>query len=252
MSISSDPTPGDFASAEVAPGVRVQRRSFLGLCSAAILSPHTLSRGLPGCEEEPRLTLDEFLEEVVPTARELKQKLGAKPGRSAEDRYLLTLASHAVRLGDVPAPELRPTPQGEQVEIGVSSIADPFVVLHWRMQPGAVIRLHAHTYGNVCTLGLEGRARVRNYETVEAFDPGVEQPLLVRRTNDQLLDPFGTNLVPLSHGFCHGFEAGPEGARGLDITTRLAERQPTPYLELESSPVDAAAGLHRGRWRFDP
>ena len=204
---------------EVDPGVVLERRSFLGVCTAALLTPHSPTRVLEAPGGEPRLSLEEFLAEVLPVARELKAGLGANPDRSPEDRYLHTLASYAVRLGDVPVPEMRPSSQGGETEIGASWVGDPFVVLHWRMAPGSAIRLHAHTYGNVCTVGLEGRARIRNYETVEPLDVTAEGPVELRRTTDQLLGPRRVNLVPLSHGFCHGFEAGSEGARGLDITT---------------------------------
>ena len=245
----SEPDLGE--SVEVQPGVVVERRSFIGLCSVAFLAPRSSRIAIPTANEEPRLTLEEFLEEVLPVARDLRAELAAKPERSAEDQYLFTLASFAARIGDVAVPELRATSQGEGVGIGASWIGDPFVVLHWRMEPNARIRLHAHTYGNVCTLGLEGTARVQNYETVGAFDVNTDGLVRVRRTNDQRLDPHAINLVPLSHGFCHGFEAGPEGARGLDITTRLAERQPTPYLEVDETPIDAAAGIYGARWSVE-
>ncbi len=237
--------------AEVEPGVVVRRRSFFGLCAAALLAPRGPRARLPRPEEEPRLTLDEFLDEVLPVARELRAGLAARPVRAAEDRYLHVLAAHAVRLGDVAVPELRASSQGDGVEIGASWAGDPFVVLHWRLRPGARVSIHAHTYGNVCTVGLEGRAVVRNYETVEPLDTSAEGPVAVRRTAEQVLDPHGINLVPLSHGFCHGLEAGPDGARGLDITTRLGERAPTPYLELDE-PAGAPAGAPlRGRWRLE-
>jgi len=231
--------------------MRVERRSFLGLAASALLASRTGGTSLGPKDDEPSLTLEEFLEEVLPVARELRAELSARPARRPEDRYLHTLASFAVRLGEVAPPErMNPTSQGEGVEIGANWGGDPFVVLHWRMPPNSVIRVHAHTYGNVCTLGLEGRARIRNYETVEALDTSVSEPVVLRQVADSRLDGGGVNLVPLSHGFCHGFEAGPEGARGLDITTRLAERQPTPYLELEEGWVDRGAGLVRGRWEL--
>ena len=241
---------------EVEPGVVVERRSFLGLGAAALLAPRG-PRALPlgRAADEPRLSLEEFVEQVVPVAKELRAGLAVRPERSAEDRYLFTLASYAVRLGDVPPPELRESSQGEGVSIGASWAGDPFVVLHWRMAPGTRIRTHAHTYGHVCTVGLEGSARVSNWETVGALDLEAEDPFEVRMTNDQVLEPCGINLVPLSHGFCHGFLGGPGdgvvGARGLDITTKLGERRETPYLELEQRPVDAAARLYRARWRLE-
>lgn len=232
-------------------GMNIERRSFLGLAGASILAHRGPRPVIPRPQDEPELTLEEFLEDVLPVARELRAALTARPPRTPEDRYLHTLASYAVRLGDVPLPErMNPTSQGEGVEIGANWAGDPFVVLHWNMSPGSTVRVHAHTYGNVCTVGLEGVARIRNYETVEPLDTSVTEPVLIRQTTDQRLDAGGIDLVPLSHGFCHGFVAGPEGARGLDITTRLAPRLPTAYLELEDEPADRERGLLRGRWEL--
>ena len=192
----------------------------------------------------PELSLEEFLEEVVPVARSLKEDTSAV----GQDRYLHTLASFAVRLGDVAAPEWRSSGQGENTFIGANWAGDPFVVLHWRMEPGSVIRPHAHTYGNVCTVGLEGRARIRNFETLGPPEFESRETVLLRETARQQLTAGRISLVSLQHGYVHGFEAGPEGARGLDITTRLHDRQPTPYLELEEEAVDAGGGVFRGRW----
>lgn len=248
MTIESSPVGG---TDEVAPGVTVERRSFLGLCSAAVLGIGGRQGALPAEDEEPRLGLEEFLEEVLPVARELRARLADTPLRRPEDRYLFTIASYAVRLGEVPLPEFRPTPQGEGVGIGANWAGDPFVVLHWRMRPGSSIRLHAHTYGNVCTVGLEGSARVRNYETIEPLDIHAVGAVDVRQTQDQLLTPGSINLVPLSHGFCHGFDAGSAGARGLDITTRLGDRKPTGYLKLEQEPRDPERRVYAGRWSVE-
>lgn len=231
-------------------GLVVQRRSFLGLAAAALVGSRAPRARLTDPRDEPHLTLEEFVAEAVPVARELRAELGANPARALEDRYLFTIASYACRLADVaPPPSMKPSSQGDGVTIGASWVGDPFVVLHWRIEPGASIRPHAHTYGNVCTVGLEGVARVRNYETVEALDVEAEGEVAVRRTADQRLDPGAINVVPLSHGFCHGFDAGPDGARGLDITTRLAERRPTPYLELVDR--DADADVLRATWRVE-
>lgn len=225
------------------PELVVQRRSFLGLCAATILGPR--SGPGPG-RADPDLSLEEFLEDVLPVARRLRRQLEARPRRTLEDQYLHTLASHAVLLGDVPPPEQRPSSQGEGVEIGASWVGDPFVVLHWTLAPGARVRLHAHTYGNVCTLALEGSALVRNFEA--DVPPGEDRQTRLLRTTDQALRPGDTNLVPLSHGWCHGFVAGPSGARGLDITTRLGERAPTPYFVGREDPLTSPAREFEGRW----
>ena len=235
-------------SFEAAPGVIVERRSFLKLATlalAAIAAPGTaLSRMRDRTDE---LTFQEFLEQVIPVARELVQNSSAL----GQDRYLLTLASYAVRLIDVPVPEeWRDSKQstGPGTWIGFNPGGDPFTVLHWRMEPGTTIRTHAHSYGNVCTLGIEGSLRVRNYEMLGERDFDAKGTFKVRETQDQIVIPGRVNLVPLEHDYIHGFVAGPDGARGLDITTRLKERRPTPYLDLAAEPLDPDLKIYEASW----
>ena len=225
---------------EVAPGVTVARRSFLSI--AAALGASALA-GPIRAGSTTRNTWERFLDEAIPVARDL-----LKPEAYEEDRYLLALASHAVRIAEVALPEMRPSSQGENTFIGANHGPDPFIVLHWRMEPGSVIRTHAHSYGNVVTLGLEGAARVRNYEMIGERDFDTKETFRVRMTQDQLVLPGRVNLVPLDHGYMHGFEAGPEGARGLDITTRRKEPRQTPYLDLAAKPVDASARVYEASW----
>ncbi len=234
-------------------GVSVERRSFLGVASAAI-GAAALGRPTIGPfarTKEARLNLAEFVKEFVPMARDLLRD----GSRTGEDRYLHALASFAVRLADVPVPEMRQNGKGDgpHTFIGANEIGDdaPFVVLHWRMEPGSKVGLHPHTYGNVVTLGLEGEAVIENYEMVGDADFDRVAPFPVRKVHEQILLPGDVNLVPLAHGYVHGFVAGPSGARGLDITTRIRERRPNASLEVATKPVDSARGLYEGVWRFE-
>ena len=228
------------------PGVTVERRSFLSVAAGALLAP-ALARSpaarLAEADGATKITFEEFIAECVPKAREL-----LADGRTSEDAYLHTVAALAVSIAGVAEPELRESSQGSGTFIGGSYGPDPFVVLYWRMEPGSVIRAHAHTYGNVVTLGLEGAARVRNYEMVGETDFEHEGPFLVRRTCDQVLTPGRINLVPLEHGYVHGFEAGREGASGIDITTRVRPRRPFPYLEVSEEALDPGGAVFEGRW----
>ncbi len=234
-------------TAEVEPGVVVERRSFLKLAAAALATVAAPGSALAQMQDrQSDLDFEEFLEHVIPVAKELVSDTSS----TGQDRYLLTLASFAVRMTDVPLPqEWRDSNQGTGpgTWIGFNPGGDPFIVLHWRMAPGTVIRTHAHTYGNVCTLGLEGSIRVRNYEMVGRRNFDVTGTFRVRQTQDQILTPGRINLVPLEHDYIHGFVAGPEGGRGLDITTRIRERRPTPYLDL-AAPVDAGQQIYEARW----
>lgn len=197
---------------------------------------------------DAHLSYEEFLKEVVPIARELVRD----DSRVGEDRYLHTLASYAVRLSGVPEPEMRQNSKGDgpKTFIGANEGGDPFNVLHWRMEPGASISIHAHTYGNVVTVGLQGAARIQNFEMVGEPDFAARSTFIVRKCQEQILLPGTINLVPLAHGYCHGFRAGASGARGLDITTRIREKRPSPVLDVSARATDADFALFEASWKL--
>lgn len=233
---------------------RIERRSFVRLAALAVGSAGIAAARARGEGDAPpkavdaTCTYEEFVREATPLANSLLD-LGSRAG---EDRYLLALASLAVRLGGVAEPEMRRVNAEDQPGhwIGANDTPDdcPFVVLHWKLAPGGVVRPHPHTYGNVVTLGLEGEVRVANHETVGPPDYAQRGTFLVRRTVDQVLLPHSVNLVPLQHGFIHGFVAGPQGARGLDITTRVKDKLPNFSVDIAPEPTDAARALFEARW----
>ena len=141
---------------------------------------------------------------------------------------------------------------GPGTYIGFNPGGVGFVVLHWRMEPGTRILPPAHTYGNVVTVGLEGAVRVRNYEVVGPRDYTTDSDFVAQNTVDQILTVGATNLVSLERDYVHGLDAGKEGARGLDITTRLLPKPDhgVPYLDL-GDPIDpdGAARRYVARWR---
>jgi hypothetical protein len=232
-------------AAELERGAVVERRSFLTVAAAALAAA-----GLPGMARARRLDersdafdYEDFLAEAVPAARALI----ADKSRGGQDRYLLALAALAVRLDDVAQPAMRSNAPG--TFIGANEGGDPFVVLHWRLDPGASIGLHPHIYGNVVTLGLEGAAQVDNYEVEGERDWLSTKSFVVRRTVSQWLTHGGVNLVNLERNYCHGFTAGPSGARGLDITTRLIERVESPTLVL-GKPLEGAGARFEATWKY--
>lgn len=232
-------------SAEISPGVVVERRCFLttlALAFSAIAIPGTATAGLAEASNE-RLSYEEFLKEVIPLAK----RLVSDTSLAGQHRYLLTLASYAVRLTDVPVPQMRDSGQGAGP--GTFIGGNPFIVLHWRMEPGSIIRPHAHTYGNVLTLGLEGEVRVENFEMVGVRDFDAKGTFKARKTQSQILTPGLVNLVNLERDYVHGFQAGARGSRGLDFTTRIKERRATtPYLNLSKKPVEVEPGVYEASW----
>jgi len=235
-------------TAQVSPGVVVERRCFLKTLAVgfgALSIRGVATAHLAGSDE--RLTYQEFLKEVAPVGRKLVGDISL----AGQQRYLLTLASYAVRLADAPVPAMRDSGQGAGPGTFIGAIpgGDPFIVLHWRMEPGTIIRPHAHTYGNVLTLALEGEIRVENYEMVGARDFDAKGTFKARKTQSQILTPGQVNLVNLERDYIHGFQAGARGGRGLDITTRIKERrETTPYLNLSKKPVEIEPGIYEASW----
>lgn len=228
-------------------GAIAGRREFLRtttLAGAALAVPFVPPAAVGGEE----IGYEEFLEQAVPLAKRLAQNAS----RFGEDGYLLALAALAVRLRGVDEPAMRRVSAegapGHWIGANATPEDCPFTVLHWKLEPHGVVRPHPHTYANVVTLGLAGEVRICNHETVEPADYEATGRFLLRRTTDQVLRPHDVNLVPLHHGFIHGFVAGAEGARGLDITTRVTGKQPNISVEITREPVDQARALFEGRW----
>lgn len=223
----------------------LDRRSFLSLGSAFAVAPFggaLFARGARSGGSE--IDVGTFAKE----AAALKERLAGDVSARGQDVYLHALASLAARLGDVP--EVERNAQSAGYGIGAHPAGEGFAILDWKLAPNAEISPHPHRYGNVVTLLLEGEARVRNYETAAATDYETKEPFLVRRTHEQVLTPRGINLVSLARDYVHGFVAGPNGARALDLTTRIAPRVPTPTLVIDATPKDAARLLFEARWRW--
>jgi len=234
---------------QVAPGLWVARRSFVSTLATlfALTAPSIGARAKAEDLGRAGLSFEEFLAEANPLARQLV----SDSSPMGQDRLLLSLASVATRLLAVPIPEMRESGQGETAGsvIGANPGGDPFNVLHWQLEPGARIRPHAHTYGIVVTLGLEGMALVENFEVIGDRDFTSAGPVRAVRTKAQRLIPGGINLVSLERDYVHGFTAGPNGARGLDITTRLRSRERTPYLIIP--PQASRDEPFTGQWSLD-
>lgn len=234
---------------EVERGVLIERRSFIATVATAFgaLTLPLLSRAQSAKLQNEKFTYEQFLLEVVPIAK----KLIADTSLVGQSKYLLTLASLAVQVEGIPVPQMRDSGQGTGpgTFIGVNEAPGaPFTVLHWKMAPNTTIRTHAHTYGNVVTLGLEGEVRVLNYEMTGEKDFSTGKKFTVRKTMDQILTPGKTNLVNLEANYIHGSTSGAKGGRGLDITSRIKDKLPTPYLDLAKKPLVNANNVFEASW----
>ncbi|MDA0707931.1 MAG: hypothetical protein O2963_02495 [Proteobacteria bacterium] len=201
-------------------------------------------------KQQSTISFNQFLNQANPLAK----KLIGDTSVGGQDQYLHSLASLASRMDNVPDPaSWNDSTQSDKpgTYIGFTPGGESFTILHWRMEPHTRIRLHRHDYGNVVTLGLSGDTRVENYEIVSSnqdYIPG--NTIQVRKTVDQQLNAGSINLVSLERNYIHGFTAGPDGARGLDITTRIRPKpaHSTPYLTVGKNALDEFKRIYEAEW----
>lgn len=166
------------------------------------------------------------------------------------DSYLFRLAALAVRLQDAPHTPLVPFGGLEPpARFGVSHAGKALAIIQWRLDPGCVLPPHDHPGFSVCTVCLEGEARLRNFEVFDrAAEPAGPDRLYLRRTHDELLTAGRVNTLAPARDNIHCFEAGPRGARGLDITTLHRQDREFTYLKVDwNQPLDSARSIYPAR-----
>jgi hypothetical protein len=231
---------------EIAPGVFVARRLFLSAAALAafsfLLSP---AKAVAASSARAALNWDEFLAEAVPLAQRLLKESG-----SDFDYYLYRVAAVAVRLRGAPDAKLYPLGAAPGVSLAPSYKGPPFAAIQWRMEPGAVFPAHNHPNYSVCTVGLEGEARIRNYEVVgDAPAFPLKGSFRVRQTHDEIITAGRVNTLSPSRDNIHRFEAGRSGARGVDITTPHGPDVGFSFIEMGDKPADAGQRIYEAAWK---
>ena len=242
----------------------MDRRSFLSISSASAIisglsivpsvnassiSPRT---PLPGENNGDRLSWDQFLDETVTATAPF---IGDRT-QSGQDAYLYTIAAYASLLGELPEVEPRDFGGLEpayELDLIYRSADAPFIVLYWTMEPGSILPAHCHPGANVCTLCTQGQVLLRNYDTVPGSPEcwsGSEDDFEVIETTTDLLRAGAVNTVSEFRNNIHRFEAGPNGAQGIDITTGYDEvNKPFSFLRLwQPGTSELGAASHRGQW----
>jgi hypothetical protein len=243
--------------AELAPGVVIERRAILQLPIAATLAAWLgASKPLFGDQassaagpDRGSLGWDEFIKTSVPLARELAKDASA----AGQDDYLFRLAALAVRLQSAPDTKLFAFGGLDpKVEFAPSYRGGPFAIIQWRMYSHAVLPAHCHPEASVCTLGLEGEARLRHFEVhgdAPRFDSGSSQTFKIRETRQQVIGPRRISTLSAARDNIHYFEAGSSGARGIDITTMYGGTGNFSFIAFDPhKPVDGAAGIFEAAW----
>ncbi|MDX1555677.1 MAG: hypothetical protein R3212_06605, partial [Xanthomonadales bacterium] len=138
------------------------------------------------------------------------------------------------------------------VYLGLAGRNKAFFVVHWKLTPHALLPAHCHPETSVCTLGIEGQSRLRHFQP----DPDAPSYLHDRETvfrvfETQRLDLRAGTISTLTEhrDNIHLFEAGPDGARGIDITTSYGGDGSFSFLAFDQHEVgDSADDVYFARW----
>jgi hypothetical protein len=244
---------------EIAPGFFETRRRLIQLpiivAAGAILGRAEKFFSNHGEEQAmTRMTTGDldwqsFLKECLPVAQEL-HKDSSYQGQEA---YLHWLASmiERVRASEIPRAKLGRFGKLEPaVHFGVEYRGKPFFIVEWWLEPGATLPPHCHPNASVCTLGIEGEARIRNFEVVgktPAFES--RETFLVRETHNEIIAPGRINALSALRDNIHTFQAGCAGARGIDISTYHGPDIGFSFLDIAAKPRDTNARTFEAAWK---
>jgi hypothetical protein len=257
---------------ERVPGFMVRRRSLLWLplltASALILNQRgTLFAQKAGGEEgsgtvesgaglarpvAANISWEDFIRQGVPELQGL-YKFSSPAG---QDAYLYSLAHWAarVRLETIPRAKLfRFETLTPPVHFGVGYRGVPFIIVEWWLEPGAFLPPHNHPNYSVCTLGIEGEARIRNFQIFgDAPDFTSKDTFRVRETHSELMSAGRVNSLSPTRDNIHTFKAGPAGARGIDFGTLYGKDVGFSFLNIEEKPRDTEGRIYEASWRKSP
>jgi len=235
---------------ELAPGVTIERRAiFWAPLAVATAVLRAAQPARAANTAAPPLDWDDFIRLCPADAAAFARDASA----IGQDAYLNRIAAWAVRLKAAPDSKLGAfAGLDPKVEFGPSFRGVPFVVIQWRMAPHAILPAHCHPQFSVCTVGMEGEARVRHFEVhgpAPAFDSATQTPFLIRETRSQLVTSRRISTLSSTRDNIHYFEAGDVGARGLDITTGYGGDGSFSFVRFQpDKPKDARRQLFEAVW----
>jgi hypothetical protein len=230
-------------------GIRVSRRGLLIVGVSASLAPiASLCTGRPArAQTLGELTFDEF---IAIARAELKDLLPSTDA-TQRDAYVHRAAAFLQRLEAVPPQEFNGS---RPLDIRVVGKPMVFSVTVLRGLPGAIQQAHNHPGYSVATMGLAGEVRVRNFEHEGAPPPyDSAERFKLRQTSEHMLGARDVVTLTPDRDNIHTFEAGPDGALWIDISTLHAEPGSTKfsYLRLHSDGGARVGDLHEGTWGRD-
>jgi len=250
------------AETEIAPGFFETRRRMLWLpawltasavfaCAEKVIAnefdgQESMAKPLPSATVE--LGWEGFLKQCVPPAEELYRDSSSR----GQDAYLHWLASMIARVQPDQIPRAKVGRFGKiepPVYFGRSYRGKPFYVVEWQLAPNALLPPHCHPNASVCTIGIEGEARIRNFEIVgQAPEFASRQSFLVRETHNEVIARGRVNTLSATRDNIHTFQAGKSGASGFDITSLHGPEVGFSFLDIAAKPKDMEGRIFEATW----
>jgi len=260
--------PDEPVGSEFAAGVVLERRQFLWAGGLALLGtpaavvadgppagvPHSRTPTGPAeasparTARRPESEIDDLrFEEFVRAVRPLAEELVVST-RPNEDAYLFRVAALLARLRPIPEPLFARPRNG--LAVGQLHRALPVAVVQLRMEPYARLALHDHRNYSGILFGVEGQARVRNFEFV---DPNAARPsgrsFEIRQTAACLVTPGRCSTLARARDNLHEVVAGRDGARLLDVFTMFTRDARSFELDFRDRPIDRDGGIYEASWK---
>jgi hypothetical protein len=248
MSARLEPPPAGVEPAGA--GITVERRSLLWLPLAATAGG--LFARAPAAGEIradgsfSALTHEEFgkrwqalAEELLPLAAE------------HDESYAAQLAGLVARVPVAALPTLANPRRASGFAGGPVWFLKPCVMVEFRMDPGAELRLHNHPPQIVLTLCAEGEAAYRHFQIEGEAPPctEIDGAFRVRETRAGILAAGRTTALTRARDGIHGFVAGKQGARIVDFTVATtADIDTFSDIDLAPEPVDAERRVYEAIW----
>jgi hypothetical protein len=221
-------------------GVSVERRALLLLGGASV--------AFFGCRNARAAALeDETYASFLRSAAEALGALLPATTPSQQDEYIYTAAAKVRRAAAVPFPEgMKDT----GLDIRPIDKTRVFSVVAYRAAAGIIQPPHNHPGYSVATLGYEGAVRVSYFEHDGIPPPySIREPFRIRKTSERWLRPRDIATLTPSRDNIHTFEAGPNGARWIDINTELAPGSGDfSYMRLIPTASNRVGDLYQARW----
>jgi hypothetical protein len=207
------------------------------------------SMNRPGLSTDSQLDWEAFLKQCEPVAQELHRDSSA----AGQEAYLHWIASMIVRARTSEIPHAKVGRFGKlepAVSFGVGYRGKPFFIVEWQLEPGANLPPHCHPNASVCTLGLEGEARIRNFEVVgQSPEFSSRKTFLVRETHNEVIAPGRINTLSSIRDNLHTFKAGRNGARGIDISTYHGPDIGFSFLDIAATPKEIEQRIFEAAWK---